>query len=310
MSGCRRADREHGAVESHRRSDGEGTAVSEVVRFVALGDSVTAGIGDPVPDGGWRGWAVLLAESLAPAGRVRCRNLARTGALTGDVLRDQLPAALAERPDVAAVLVGINDTLRATFDVAAVAANLDAVVGTLVSSGAVVLTAKMPDPGQMLRLPRALARPLARRARALGAVTDGIAARYRTCHLDLAARSDVYAREMWSVDRLHPSERGHRALAYLYATMLREAGLPVHRLPDRTAGNPPPTRRAEVRWMATSGVRWVAVRSTDLLPYLTRMAVTEWWHQVRGIAQRLDIQLEQEVARVLAVGDPAGVDAR
>lgn len=282
--------------------------MSGTVRFTALGDSVTAGLGDPMPDGSLRGWATLLAESLAPTGQVQIRNLARTGALTGDVVRDQLPAALAERPHVAAVLVGINDTLRASFDVPTVAANLDTTVGSLVATGAVVLTARMPDPGQMLRLPRALARPLARRARALGAVTDRVAARYRTCHLDLAAHPDVYARDMWSVDRLHPGERGHRALAHLYARMLRDGGMPVYRLPDLAASNPAPTRWAKTAWMATSGVGWIARRSTDLLPYLVRMAVTEWWHQVRGIAQRLDIQLEREVARALTAGGEVGDD--
>ncbi len=37
-----------------------------VMRFAALGDSVTLGIGDQMPQGGWRGWAALLAGSLAP----------------------------------------------------------------------------------------------------------------------------------------------------------------------------------------------------------------------------------------------------
>ena len=36
------------------------------MRFVALGDSITAGYGDRMPGGGWRGWAALLAAGLAP----------------------------------------------------------------------------------------------------------------------------------------------------------------------------------------------------------------------------------------------------
>ncbi|MFB7705534.1 hypothetical protein ACFC0H_27055, partial [Streptomyces niveus] len=42
-------------------------SVPRPLRFAALGDSLTAGVGDRV-DGGWRGWAVLLAEALTPAG--------------------------------------------------------------------------------------------------------------------------------------------------------------------------------------------------------------------------------------------------
>ncbi|MET4927636.1 hypothetical protein P3L51_35655, partial [Streptomyces sp. PSRA5] len=41
-------------------------SVPRPLRFAALGDSLTAGVGDRV-EGGWRGWAVLLAEALVPA---------------------------------------------------------------------------------------------------------------------------------------------------------------------------------------------------------------------------------------------------
>lgn len=45
--------------------------------FTALGDSITLGLGDPPPSGGWRGWARLLADGLlAP----RFYNLAAPGA--------------------------------------------------------------------------------------------------------------------------------------------------------------------------------------------------------------------------------------
>ena len=81
--------------------------------FVALGDSITVGIGDPAPGGGWRGWAALLAGTV-PEPEVH--NLARLGALAADVERVQLPAAMTLRPDVATVVVGINDTLRGDFD--------------------------------------------------------------------------------------------------------------------------------------------------------------------------------------------------
>ena len=45
------------------------------VRFAALGDSTTAGIGDPTPVG-WRGWARLLADALATTYDVSFCNLA------------------------------------------------------------------------------------------------------------------------------------------------------------------------------------------------------------------------------------------
>ena len=134
--------------------------------FTALGDSITLGLGDPVPAGGWRGWAVFLAEGL-PGGQLH--NLATTGAQAADVERSQLPRALELRPDVASVVVGINDTLRRGFDPARVHDALAHVVGSLSAAGAVVLTMRLPDPGRMLGMPTALARPLARRIRELNA---------------------------------------------------------------------------------------------------------------------------------------------
>lgn len=260
-----------------------------MIRFVALGDSVTSGFGDPMPGGGWRGWAPLLVAALdggsaAPCRRVELHNLAVSGARVADVAQVQLPAARALRPDLASVLVGMNDTLRGDFDIAVLGGTLTEVVAALTTSGATVLTARLPDPGRMFGLPGVLARPLGRRMAALNLVLDEIAVRYRTVHIDLAGRLEdpaVYARANWSVDRLHPSERGHRLLAFRFATALREAGHPVSRLPSLVPTSPEPTVGRRMWWMATRGSRWLVRRSTDLLPTLTRMAAEEWWSGFR-----------------------------
>ncbi|HKS99469.1 MAG TPA: SGNH/GDSL hydrolase family protein [Rugosimonospora sp.] len=243
--------------------------------FVALGDSVTLGMGDPLPDGNWRGWAALLATGLVAPD---FHNLASAGALTGDVERSQLPRALELRPDLAAVVVGVNDTLRGTFDPARIAAAVAHTVGALRAAGAVVLTMRLPDPGLMFGLPGSLARPLARRIRAVNAAADEVSARFGTVHLDMAAHPQTYDRRMWGVDRLHPSERGHRLIAREYHAMLGGTGLRLVGPPDPEPSSAPPTRRAQVRWLATKGTRWLLDRSTDLVPALAGMALREWWH--------------------------------
>src|SRR5207244_12195498 len=110
-------------------------------------------------------------------------NPATTGAQAADVERSQLPRALELRPDVASVVVGINDTLRRGFDPARVHDALAHVIGSLSAAGAVVLTMRLPDPGRMLGMPAALARPLARRINELNALTDPLAAPCGTLHL-------------------------------------------------------------------------------------------------------------------------------
>ena len=242
--------------------------------FAALGDSITLGIGDPAPGRTWRGWAALLAEGLREP---RLHNLATSGAQAADVERDQLPRALELRPDVASVIVGINDTLRSSFDPPRIARAAEHTVGALCSAGAVVLTMRLPDPGLMLGLPCALSRPLARRIDAVNMVMDDLAERFGTVHFDAAGDPETYDRSMWSVDRMHPNERGHRLIAGRFHDGLAAAGLPLGPRPDPEPSSPPPSRRAKAFWMATKGTGWVIKRSTDLVPYLVFMGLRELW---------------------------------
>jgi len=138
--------------------------------FVALGDSITLGVGDPIriedPAGGrgrraWRGWAALLADGLCDP---MLHVVAGNGACSSDVEREQLPRALQLRPDIASVVVGVNDTLRPNFDPERIGSAAAHTIGALRAAGADVLTMRLPDPGRMLGMPGVLARPLAQRA--------------------------------------------------------------------------------------------------------------------------------------------------
>jgi lysophospholipase L1-like esterase len=242
--------------------------------FAALGDSITLGVGDPAPGGGWRGWAAFLAQSL-PGGRLV--NLAASGARAADVEHAQLPRALELRPDVASVIVGVNDTLRAGFDAARIQAALAHVTGSLTAAGAVVLTMRLPDPGLMLGLPTALARPLGRRLHVINEAMDQVADRFGTLHLDAAADLATYDRRMWSADRLHPSERGHRYLAGRFHDELAARGHPLGPRPGAEPTGPPPARLDTAAWMATRGTGWVLRRCTDLVPYLLFAGLRECW---------------------------------
>ncbi|MYW17848.1 SGNH/GDSL hydrolase family protein, partial [Streptomyces sp. SID2955] len=245
------------------------------VRFVALGDSLTEGVGDPCGTGR-RGWAALLAASLAEdSEHVRFTNLAVSGAQTRDVRERQAPAALELRPDLVSVVVGVNDTLRRTFDIHAVAADLDQVYGAFARQGATLLTACLPDPGAVLGLPDALARPLARRQRAVNAVVHALSDRYDAVHLHAADGAWVTDRTLWSADRLHPGERGHRRLAVRCHALLAEAGRAGGRPPSPEPESPGPTRTASLWWLATAGTGWVVRRCRDLLPQLLRLAAEE-----------------------------------
>lgn len=250
------------------------------VRFAALGDSTTVGIGDPVP-GGWRGWARLLSEAMAGSHDVSLCNLAVSGAVVTDVRRQQLPAALAHRPNLASVIVGVNDTMRSTWDRARIRDELVETASSLHAVGAVLLTARFHDHGAVFGLPRVLRRPLYCRIDFLNEVYDEVFATYGGLRVDLAAHPQVWSRAFWSVDRLHPSELGHRALAREFAMMLNQRGLGFDPPSADPHGGHLPNWRSDLRWMVTEGAPWFGRRTRDLGPWAARMAMSE----ARGLAR-------------------------
>ncbi|MEV0204919.1 SGNH/GDSL hydrolase family protein [Streptomyces sp. NPDC050788] len=134
------------------------------LRYVALGDSQTEGLGDGDEVRGLRGWADRLAELIARDNPdLRYANLAVRGLLAGQVRARQLAPALALRPDLATVVAGVNDVLRRRFDADEVAGHLEAMFAALTAQGARVATLTFPDIGRIAPL----ARPLAPRGHAL-----------------------------------------------------------------------------------------------------------------------------------------------
>jgi hypothetical protein len=85
------------------------------LRFTALGDSASYGVGDPTP-AGWRGWARILADAMPVDQHVSLCKPAVPGATTAAVRRDQLTAALDRRPHVASPFVGLNGAMRSPWD--------------------------------------------------------------------------------------------------------------------------------------------------------------------------------------------------
>jgi hypothetical protein len=127
----------------------------------------------------------------------------------------------------------------------------------------------------MLGLPSALARPLGRRMRSVNTVVHALSERYDAVHVHAADEPWLFDPVMWSVDRLHPSERGHRALARAFHRELAVRGIALGPAPDDRTDGVAPSRTAQVLWMATKGTRWVLDRCTDLLPDLLRLAAAE-----------------------------------
>ncbi|MDQ0380743.1 SGNH/GDSL hydrolase family protein [Amycolatopsis thermophila] len=236
-------------------------------RLAVLGDSTAVGLGDPVPGGAWRGVGPLVAAALGvpPSGYL---NTAFTGARMRCVRTDQLPAALGHRPDVAVVIVGMNDTLRSDFDAPAMARDLEHVVTSLQSAGATVVTMRFHDHSRVFRLPGPLRRALTARITELNDVIDVVTRRHAAACLDLGALPGAYDLAAWSVDRLHPSELGHRLLARGVTELVAAAGIAVPAPVSLVcSGGITPRTIDHVGWLVVKGIPWLWRRGRDLLPY-------------------------------------------
>ena len=245
-----------------------------VTTLATLGDSTTVGLGDPAAGGGWRGFPKLLQAALGASTLV---NPARPGARMRAVLRDQVSVAVAARPEVAVVFVGMNDTLRSDFDPAGMAADGTAVIGALRAAGARVLLVRYHDHTAVFHLPAPLRRALLRRIAQLNAVMDELAAADGVALLDLSALPGVYDRAAWAVDRLHPSELGHRMLAAGFAALLAEAGFAVpHPVGMQCAGGREITAAHRVAWLVLKGIPWLVKRGSDLGPVIVQGLLDEF----------------------------------
>jgi lysophospholipase L1-like esterase len=246
-----------------------------VTTLATLGDSTAVGLGDPLPGGGWRGFPVLLRDAL---GAATLLNLGCTGARMSWVRRDQLPQALAARPDVVVLAVGMNDTLRSDFDPQQMHDDCAAVVGALRAHGAHVLMLRYHDHTRVFRLPGPLRRALYHRIGALNDMADAVAATDPAAIglLDLDLLPGGYERSAWSVDRLHPSERGHRLLAAGFAALLGDAGFAVpNAVSLECAGGREVTAVQRTAWLVAKGVPWLVRRGRDLGPVIVQSLLVD-----------------------------------
>ncbi|MEU4833187.1 SGNH/GDSL hydrolase family protein [Streptosporangium sp. NPDC023615] len=232
----------------------------EHLRYVALGDSQTEGLGDGDDTAGLRGWADRLAEHLADDDPgLLYANLAVRGHLAAQVRAGQLPAALALRPDLATVVAGVNDMLRPRFDADEVAAHLEAMFAALTAQGARVATVTFPDITRIIPV----ARPLSPRVTALNHRIRAAARRHGVVVAEAAHHPVVVDPRLWTVDRLHAASLGHERIAAAIAHALDLPGS------SDSWTRPLPTPPAALsRWHATvHELRWAA---TFLGPWVGR----------------------------------------
>lgn len=226
------------------------------LRYVAIGDSLSEGVGDiPWPDGTPRGWTDRLAELLAAGhGSLEYANLAVRGYKAGQVRESQLDTVMALKPDIVTITAGMNDILRPRVDFDVLRSTLSDLarpfrVGTKVLFVPIPNVTGISPAGRLVN---------ARRVR-LNDIYRELCEELGVLPLIGSAGTVFEDRRAWAIDRLHLSPLGHERLASAAATTLGLAVEPGWSEPP--AGRAPSrTIRTEVEWWSRYATPWLSRR--------------------------------------------------
>ena len=230
------------------------------MRFAAIGDSFTEGVGDELDDGAVRGWADVVAAGLAEGldEPVDYANLAIRGRLIEPIVRDQLEAALAldPLPTVISFNGGGNDMMRPGFDLDRIMGLVEHAIQRCSDAGVSMLLLSGGDP--TMRLPRGAT--MSERGRIyLDAVTQLLERYPDVPFVDNWSDAELRRAPYWSPDRLHLGPLGHARVAARMLTALGvETSLPAADEPDDPRGG----AAAEARYYATYVLPWIGRRLT------------------------------------------------
>ncbi|MEE6177638.1 SGNH/GDSL hydrolase family protein [Mycobacterium sp. 050134] len=233
-------------------------------RYVALGDSQTEGLWDGDDVVGLLGFADRLAamiDALRPG--LHYANLAIRGKRIGHVLREQVPPALAMRPDLVTVCVGMNDVIQPGRSFGPALRDLEELYAALAGSGATVVTTTFPNVAQFLPLGRLVAGRLSR----INATIRGASERYGFRLVDLYGAGSMRDLDTWDIDRVHASTKGHILFAAAAAEALNLPGS-NHDWAEPSV-NParlslPATAYGQLRWTQDAFFPWIWRRMRGL----------------------------------------------
>jgi lysophospholipase L1-like esterase len=193
-----------------------------VHRYVALGDSFTAG----APGSAFEGrWPDYLAETLRAVNpELEYHNLGQAGVTTAEVAGAQLAPCLALDPDLVTVVCGANDVLlNVRPDIRAHATSLNYIFTKLHERlpGVALMTATTPQLANHLDL-----RPRSRKRVEEGVIrlneaTRDVAERHGVVCLEFADHPDSRKRDYFGADGFHPSAEGIRRAAGAGVAALR-----------------------------------------------------------------------------------------
>jgi lysophospholipase L1-like esterase len=210
--------------------------------YVAIGASETLGVGTQEPES--QAWTSVFYRTALPQSAV-FYNLGEVGATVDQALKDELPVAVAERPDLVTVWLNTNDIIHGVSP-AAYGAGLDHLLSALARVGAArVLVANTPVLSDLPAYRACLPNPpagspfcaftagpvppaaeLDRLVDSYNATIAAVVARNHAVLVDLHCQGGMATQHpAWvSADGLHPTAEGYAQIARAFMAALRGTG--------------------------------------------------------------------------------------
>jgi lysophospholipase L1-like esterase len=235
----------------------------EPISFALLGDSSAGGLGVDEPH---QTPGAMMAASLAEVADrpVRLTVAAIVGAQSSS-LDDQIDAVAHTRPDVAVIMIGVNDVTHRVRPATAVR-HLDQAVRRLRAMGAEVIVGTCPDLGTVEPVPQPLRWIARRSSRALAAAQTiaVVEAGGRSVSLGdiLGPEFAASPAEMFGPDGFHPSVAGYASAAAVLLPSLG-AAMDVWFEADEETG-PDLARGEGVRPVSIAAAEAAAVAGTEV----------------------------------------------
>ncbi len=233
----------------------------ESIRYVALGDSFTEGVGDIDSNrpNGVRGWADRVAEQFMLADpEALYANLAIRGRLAQGIVDEQIEPAIELKPNLVSLYGGGNDILRPGTDIDAIVGKLDTAFAELTAEGIACFTFTGMDVRDFNAFKST--RP---KTAIYNELLREVADDHGVTIVDFWRMRDMADQRYFASDRLHMNTRGHTKMAKRVLDTLSAESVNLA-VQDDLPSLTPQTRmervRDEARWAREFVVPWVGRR--------------------------------------------------
>lgn len=179
--------------------------------FVAIGDSLTVGIGDEVENVPLKSWVEHFAELHKP--HLTYTNLAKRGLVVKEIRSSQLEKAIELHPDLVSLIAGANDVLKGRWNSIEYKNDMEYMVENLSRLGAKIIIGNLPDFSNRLPLPTEQKKVLKSQLLEANEMIQSLSNKYQLVHIDFWNHPMANDLKLLSKDLIHPNSIGYQEIA-------------------------------------------------------------------------------------------------